>query len=76
MGLVRHAMHMGAALAGCRVLLVDTDWTNSNLVSTKGCRNDSPLTISGSFQSGGALFPDCGLQLFSMRFLLAHKQNR
>ena len=65
MGLVRHAMHMGAALAGCRVLLVDTDWTNSTLLAQMGVETTPLLgTISGSFRSGGALFPDCVYSFF------------
>ena len=47
----RHAMHVGAAMAGCRTALVGTGWTISHLVSTNGHRNySSPLL--------GAPFPD------------------
>ena len=47
----RHAVHMAAAMAGCRTALVGTDWTISHLISTNGCGNhSSPL--------GGAPFPD------------------
>ena len=56
----RGAVHMAAALAGCRKTLVSTDWTISHLVSTNRLRNHSPPlvggTISGlvgSIQSGG-----------------------
>ena len=46
-----HAMHMVAAIAGYRTVLVGTGWTISHLVSTNGHRNhSSPLA--------GAPFPD------------------
>ena len=56
------AIHMAAALAGCRMVLVSTGWTNSYPVSTDGYRNHfSPLVYRGiisgtvgSFQSRGA----------------------
>ena len=31
---LRHAMHIAAALAGCRMALVCTGWATSHLVST------------------------------------------
>ena len=37
----RHAMHMAAALAGCRTALVGTGSTISHLVSTNRCKNHS-----------------------------------
>ena len=54
------AVHMAAALAGCRKALVGTGWTISHLVGTNRLRNHSSCrgTISGlvgSIQSGGAL---------------------
>ena len=35
------AVHMAAALAGCRTALVDTGWAISHLVNTNGHRNHS-----------------------------------
>ena len=54
------AVHMVAALAGCRMALVSTGWTISHFVSTKiealfsPCRGTLSGTV-GSLQSGGAL---------------------
>ena len=52
----RGAVHMVAALAGCRKALVGTGWTISHLVSTNRLRNHSHPTTSGligTIQSGG-----------------------
>ena len=38
----RGAVHMAAALAGCRKALVGTGWTISHLVSTNRLKNHSP----------------------------------
>ena len=53
----RRAVHMVAALAGCRTALVGTGWIISHLVSTNGDRNHSSPLVGApvdSFQSGGA----------------------
>ena len=41
----RGAVHMAAALAGCRKALVGTGWTISHLVSTNRLRNHSPPLV-------------------------------
>ena len=43
------AVHMAAALAGCRKALVGTGWTISHLVSTNRLRNHSPLLVGAPF---------------------------
>ena len=43
------AMHMAAALAGCRTALVGTDWTISQFVSTNGRRNHSFPVVGAPF---------------------------
>ena len=57
----RGAVHMAAALAGCRKALVGTGWTISHLFSTNRLRNHSPplvgipfLDLLASIRSGGA----------------------
>ena len=43
------AVHMAAALAGCRTALVGTDLTISNFVSTDGHRNYSSPFVGPPF---------------------------
>ena len=45
----RGAMHMAAALVGCRTALVGTDWTISRFVSTNGHRNHSFPVVGAPF---------------------------
>ena len=45
----RHALHMAAALAGCRIALVGTGWTTSHLDSTNGRRNYSSPLVRAPF---------------------------
>ena len=46
---VRGAVHMAAALAGCRKALVSTGWTISHLVSTNRLRNHSHPLVGAPF---------------------------
>ena len=43
------AVHMAAALAGCRKALVSTGWTISHLVNTNRLRNHSPPLVEAPF---------------------------
>ena len=43
------AVHMAAALAGCRKAMVGTGWTISHLVSTNRPRNHSPPLVGAPF---------------------------
>ena len=43
------AVHMAAALAGCRKALVGTGWTISHFVSTNRLRNHSPPLVEAPF---------------------------
>ena len=45
----RGAVHMAAALAGCRTALVGTGWAISHLVSTNRLRNHSPPLVGAPF---------------------------
>ena len=45
----RGAVHMAAALVGCRKALVGTGWTISHLVSTNRLRNHSPPLVGAPF---------------------------
>ena len=45
----RGAVHMAAALAGCRKALVGNGWTISHLVSTNRLRNNSPPLVGAPF---------------------------
>ena len=45
----RGAVHMAAALAGCRKALVRTGWTISHLVSTNRLRNHFPPLVGAPF---------------------------
>ena len=45
----RGAVHMAAALAGCRKALVGTGWTISHFVSTNRLRNYSPPLVEAPF---------------------------
>ena len=46
------AVHMLAALAGCRKALVGTGWTISHFVSTNRLRNHSPPLVGAPFLGG------------------------
>ena len=52
----RHAMHMAAVLAGCRMALVSTSWTTSHPVGTNGCRNHSSHLVGSLFLVKLAVF--------------------
>ena len=45
----RHATHMAVVLAGYRMALVGTAWTNSHFASTNGCRNHSSPLVGVPF---------------------------
>ena len=45
----RGAVHMAAALAGCKKAFVSIGWTISHLVSTNSLRNHSPLLVGPPF---------------------------
>ena len=66
------AVHIPAALAGCRTTLVITGWSISHLVSTMGtktllspCRGTISRTV-GSFQSGGVFAGQTALTIESL----------
>ena len=73
------AVHMAAALAGCRKALVGTGWTISHLVSTNRLRNHSPPTTSGligSIQSGGGRTGQRGVTNLAQVSSASSKQNQ